>query len=516
MKQYINPIIKGHNPDPSICRVGNDYYLVTSSNEYFPGVPVYHSRDLVNWELLGHCLDRPSQIPLDGSRCSGGIYAPTIRYNDGVFYMTTTNVNGLGNFYVTATNPAGPWSEPIKVAMTGIDPSITFDDDGTVYYQTNQPDANGVRGTTTAVIDIRTGAVLTEPRPTWYGTGGRFPEAPHMYKINGWYYQILAEGGTQFAHMVTIARSKSPWGPFEACPHNPVLSNVRSMLFDIHCVGHADLFEDASGNWWMVCLGIRLARKYMTNIGRETFLVPVEWREDGWPYVNYGKFIEPVSYGPLPETDAVAGESSFKLWGDGFTDDFRGDKLAHCWRRLRNPDESDYRLLNPGLEIRGNKYDLCDVASPTFVCIRQYDFDFVASAEISFEPSGENEEAGLAVLLSNMFYSRLAITKVDGKRKLRFERRADDMTCVDYFDIPDSTGGNNDGVILSINADRERYSFSYECNGIRGEAGTVSTRFLSCETVGGCFTGTQIGVYSTGKGAACAKPAVVRRFSYRA
>ncbi|WP_171026096.1 MULTISPECIES: glycoside hydrolase family 43 protein, partial [unclassified Clostridium] len=217
---FRNPIIPGYNPDPSVCRVGEDYYLVTSSFEDFPGVPVYHSRDMVNWEQIGYCLTRRSQLELKNCPPSRGIFAPVIRYHQGRFYMITTNVSHGGNFYVWTEDPAGEWSEPIFLAQGGIDPSLFFDDDGKVYLTSNQP-TGGDWTIAQSEIDIATGQLLTKPRTVWTGTGGRHPEGPHLYKINGKYYLMIAEGGTELGHMETIARSDSPYGPFESCPHNP-------------------------------------------------------------------------------------------------------------------------------------------------------------------------------------------------------------------------------------------------------------------------------------------------------
>ena len=248
MTSYRNPVLPGFYPDPSVCRVGEDYYLVTSTFEFFPGVPVFHSRDLVHWEQIGHALTRASQLPLREAPPSGGIYAPTIRYHDGVFYMVTTNVSYGGNFYVTATDPAGPWSDPIYVDQAGIDPSLLFDDDGKVYFLSN---GNGCMSI--CEIDIRTGEKLAPTRPSWRGTGGRYPEAPHLYKIDGLYYLMIAEGGTEYGHMETIARSISPYGPWEPSPRNPILTNRNTeQNMPIQGTGHADLVQTQNGDWYAV------------------------------------------------------------------------------------------------------------------------------------------------------------------------------------------------------------------------------------------------------------------------
>jgi len=214
---YQNPVITGFHPDPSICRVGEDYYLVTSSFEYFPGVPIFHSRDLVHWRQIGHCLHRQSQLDLQGTKPSHGIWAPTIRHHNGTFYMVTTLVPKWKNFYVTAKDPAGPWSEPVWLEQGGIDPDLFFDDDGEVYLTTS--------GNQMCRIDIETGKQTDATQVPWPGSGGSCLEAPHLYKVNGKYYLMAAEGGTHMGHMETIARAETPYGPYETCPNNPILSN---------------------------------------------------------------------------------------------------------------------------------------------------------------------------------------------------------------------------------------------------------------------------------------------------
>ncbi len=299
MMKLKNPIIRGFNPDPSICRVGEDYYLVTSSFEYFPGVPIYHSRDLVNWRQIGHCLTRKSQLFLERAPSSGGIFAPTIRYHNGRFWMVTTNVGRQvdgrvvdgGNFYVSTDDPAGEWSEPIWVKQRGIDPSLYFEN-GKTYFTSNGTAWAHSRGLYQCEIDISTGEQLNDTVFLWTGTGGAYVEAPHLFKRGDYYYLMAAEGGTERGHMETIARSRTPYGPFESCPHNPILTH-RSLQTLIQSTGHADFVEDPSGNWWAVFLGVRFPGGFWSNLGRETFLAPVTWTADGWPVVNGGHRMAP-------------------------------------------------------------------------------------------------------------------------------------------------------------------------------------------------------------------------------
>jgi len=275
---YTNPVIPGGFPDPSICRVGDYYYTVHSTFEYFPGVPIFHSKDLVHWRQIGYCLTRESQLPLRKMRPGGGIYAPTLRYHDGLFYMITTNVDGGGNFYVTAKDPTGPWSEPVWLDKEGIDPSLLFDDNGKIYYTRHVGQADGYIAQT--LLNIGEGKLEGELKKIWGGTGGIWPEGPHLYKINGKYYLMISEGGTSYGHMITIARSDSPWGPFEPNPDNPILTHKDREGNQFRALGHGDLVETPDG-WWIVFLGIRPQGGHYNHLGREMFLAPLEWNEDG-------------------------------------------------------------------------------------------------------------------------------------------------------------------------------------------------------------------------------------------
>jgi xylan 1,4-beta-xylosidase len=279
VRHFRNPVIEGFHPDPSVCRVGDDYFLVSSSFEYFPGVPIFHSRDLVHWRQIGNVLDRPAQLDLPPAvPPSGGIYAPTIRYHGGRFWMITTNVSGRGNFIVTAERAEGPWSDPVWLDLPGIDPDLAWDDEGTCWCT--------VSGVQQARIDPARGVVLEGPWPIWSGTGLQYPEAPHLYRRCDWWYLLIAEGGTHVGHSVSVARAKSPRGPFEPAPANPILSH-RSTDRPIQSTGHADLVAARDGTWWMVLLGTRPRGRVpgFHTLGRETFLLPVDWIDD-WPVVG--------------------------------------------------------------------------------------------------------------------------------------------------------------------------------------------------------------------------------------
>ena len=397
--RYKNPVISGFYPDPSICRVGEDYYLVTSSFEYFPGVPIFHSKDLINWRQIGYCLTRKSQLPLEKVKSSIGIYAPTIRHHNGIFYVITTNANGWKNFFVYSKDPAGGearqgrpggnWSEPVWLDQGGIDPSLFFDDDGSVYFA-----STGDNCIVQSVIDIKTGKRLTDTREIWRGTGGSYPEGPHLYKINGVYYLMIAEGGTEFGHMETIARSRNPWGPFESSPRNPILTH-RSSVEPIQCTGHGDLIEAHNGTWWIVFLGVRTnGHPPCHHMGRETFLAPVKWDKDGWPIIGHNGRV----YLDM-EADCLSPHTEENMTA---RDDFNAKSLGMDWNFLRNPKEEDWSLNDRSgfMRLTCSAVTLDDSDSPAFIGRRQKHFNCRVQTELSFSPESEKEEAGLTAFMN--------------------------------------------------------------------------------------------------------------------
>ena len=497
---YRNPVLPGFHPDPSICRVGHDFYLVTSTFEYFPGVPIFRSRDLVHWKKVGYCLSRPSQLPLAGVSASGGIWAPTIRHHEGVFYMTTTNFSGVGNFIVTARAPQGPWSEPIAVAQKGIDPSLFFDEDGSVLYTTSH------EGAFQSSIDVLTGKLLTEPRVVWEGTGGQYPEGPHLYFRNGWYYLLLSEGGTEYGHMITMARARSPWGPFEPCARNPLLTH-RSYRSPIQAVGHADLVEAPSGDWFTVFLGAR-PNGYPPcyHLGRETFLSPLTWADDGFPVIGSGGRVALEMESPLPVERAPVVAAR---------DDFTAPNLALDWNYLRNPNPELYSLEDrPGhLRLRGSKDGLDDAASPAWVGKRQCHFALRAATSVEFRPEAESEEAGLAVRMNEKHHYEIFLTLRAGRPSVVVRRRIGALQA-EVASRP-LTASETERVVLAVDADRSKYVFS--CGPSESELsplGEGETRYLSTEVAGG-FTGVYLAMFASGNGTPCRNPADFDWFDYQ-
>lgn len=480
---YQNPIIRGFNPDPSICRVGGNYYLVTSSFEYFPGIPVYHSADLVNWEQIGNCVTRADQLPMDRAQASGGIWAPTIRFQDGMFYVTAS-FSGVGNFIIHAEDPAGEWSDPVWAEMDGIDPSMFFED-GRMYYCANDCGSRqrGTEGISLAVMDVNTGKVISGIKRIWEGTGGGFLEAPHIYHIGDWYYLIAAEGGTRFSHMATLARSRDIWGPYEGCPHNPVLTNRNDTSKQALCCGHADLVVDEHDGLWFVHLGTRPTVDFLSHLGRETFLTPAVF-SDGWIRAADGGKAR-IDIGRPGETGQVLPVS--------LNFDFIGKEWEKPWLFLRQPDRRNYCRTGESLILRPSTVKITDkVNSPTFLAVRQMDFECETDISFAFDTRQIGDEAGAVIYLSPDFMYRIFKRRETDGNYMIVKKIADDFIQTAYRERI------ADGIVqIKIKADRFHYEFYYTVNDRNTYfACKASTRFLTCELAGKCFTGTVTGIYA--------------------
>lgn len=479
-----NPIIRGFHPDPSICRVGEDFYLVTSTFEFFPGVPIFHSRNLVNWELIGHCLTRFSQLPLQGSRNSGGIYAPTIRYHDGVFYMITTNEILGGAFLVSAHDVRGEWSEPVRVPLWGIDPSLFWDDDGTCYAASTCDDG-GRQAIACAAINPDTGELLSEKHILSYGCGGKYPEGPHLYKRDGWYYLMLAEGGTEYGHHETILRSRSVFGDYEPCPHNPIVSSagIRGQGAPIQATGHADLVEDQHGRTWMICLGIRqFGFQLLHNLGRETCLAPVVWGEDGWPRVGGDDMIAASFEAELP---APAGPVSFSRTV-AFEETVSPELIF-----VRNPAPEQFEMGRGVFTLRGGAVSLDeDGGSPALAGLRQPEFvtRFEASLDLT---ASRGARYGVTAYYNNCYHYDLYLSDGEDGRFLCFYKHIHDFGAELHREPIDA-----ERMVLAIETDREEYRFLAEWNGEKRLIGRGTIAGLCTEgTMMMTFTGTILAVF---------------------
>jgi len=501
---YRNPILPGFHADPSVVRAGNDYYLVTSSFEYFPGVPVYRSRDLVSWKQVGNCLTRESQLELAGQKSSKGIFAPAIRFHDGTFYMVTTNIENGGSFFVTAKDPAGEWSEPVFVGEKGfsMDPSLLFDDDGKVYYTRHGGGRNG--GVYQSEIDVATGKLREEPKLVWPGTGGIWPEGPHLYRVNGTYYLMISEGGTSYNHSLTVARSKSPWGPFEANPANPILTHRDKPGLPLQAVGHGDLVQTPEGAWWVVLLGIRPTNR-LHHLGRETLLAPVSWDANGWPHVNHDE--------PLAIEMSTEGLPRSSPWpAASVRTEFDGPRLGPEWVHLRAPSTDRWSLTDRRgfLRLRGNAETLDAIGSPAFVARRQEHFRMRAATRVEFEPTA-NQVAGLVLRQDEANHYALRITGVAGHRRVELVTRVAGNTKIEHA-VPIGNGA----VTLQVESFRDRYDFAFMLGSApRRDVGSAPTAPLSSERTGG-FTGVFVGMYASGAAGATMPAADFAWFDYEA
>ncbi len=478
---YNNPVLPGFHPDPSCVRVGDDYYTVNSSFQYFPGVPIYHSKDLVNWEQVGNVLDRKSQLPLKDATSWLGIYAPTIRYNNGTYYMITTNVGNGGNFMVTATDPKGPWSEPLWLEQQGIDPSLYFE--GDICYMVSNPDGQ----ITLCQIDPKTGKQLTPSKAIWGGAGGRYPEGPHIYKKDGWYYLLISEGGTELAHHLTIARSRNIYGPYEANPANPILTNCnhKGEGKQIQGCGHGDFVQDHQGNWWVIFLAYRNYGGSYHHLGRETYLAPVEWKEGEWPVVYGGEAIDTVMQAKtLPLSPMPKAKGHY---------DFTKDKLDAQWIHLGHPVEANYEYKSTGLRLHASTTTLDELDPNTFIGIRQTSPTMVA--ELSVNPNGlkTGSKVGLSVfqIFDGHYDFYVTPSSVGYQAQLRCKLKG-----IDY--VVNKVGLPKGVQQLRITSDGLMYHFL--CQTRRGtwtEVGALNTSLLSTEVAGG-FTGVTLGIYCNG------------------
>ncbi|GAA5522150.1 glycoside hydrolase family 43 protein [Aliifodinibius salicampi] len=510
--EYINPINSGFYPDPSITRAGDDYYMVHSSFSYYPGIPIFHSKDLINWEQIGHVLDRPSQLQVDGLGISEGVFAPTIEYNDGTFYVVNTIVGGGGNFIVTTDDPAGDWSDPMWLnGVGGIDPSLFFDDDGTTYILNNDApegeplyqghraiwirpydlEANQPAGEAKVIVN---GGVDISEQPIWI-------EGPHMMKVNGEYILHNAEGGTGPQHSQVVFKGDDPMGPFEPWDQNPILTQRHispNREFPVEYVGHADMVETQNGEWWAIFLGVRPYDGSNFNTGRETFLLPVTWTEDNWPTIlDYeSKETVPVKLErpdlPLSEEPVPPNNGNFT-----YTDDFESPELADYWTMIRTPQSEWWNISDDGqLEIESRSEIISGRGNPSFIGKRQKNAYATVSTKMTFDPKVEGNVAGLVAFQGENYYYLLGVTaNEEGQYEIYLEKSEGNQKEIIASEVIEDNPDNK--YYLKIQARGAEYDFSYGIGEddwqplYQGADGTI----LSTTKAGG-FVGTVIGMYA--------------------
>lgn len=510
--RYFNPILPGFYPDPSLTRAGDDFYLVTSSFSFFPGVPIFHSRDLVHWTQIGSVLDRPSQLKLDGLGISRGVFAPMITFHEGTFYLATTIVDAGGNMLVTAKNPAGPWSDPVWLGFDGIDPSLFFDDDGRAYIVNNGPpagaplyeghralwlqeyDSNQQKMVGPRKLVVNGGTDLSK-HPIWI-------EGPHILKVKSWYYLIAAEGGTAEQHSEVVFRSRSVWGPWEAFAGNPILTQRHldpARPFPITSTGHASFVQTSRGEWWAAFLGARPYTEDFYNTGRETFLMPVEWR-NGWPQILSRDEAVPYTH-RVPNLPPSPSALAMKQGNFVERDDFSAPTLAPYWKFIRTVRERWYDLTsNPGwLTIRARAEHIGRLGQPSFVGRRQQHAYATVTTAMRYRPQKAGDKAGIVVFQNDDFYYLLAVALSDGRPVIQLERsngRGSNGSSEVLASAPLGPAAERE-IHLKVEANGATYDFAFAL--APGNWQTLKrdadATFLSTRVAGG-FVGTFFGMYA--------------------
>lgn len=516
-EKFSNPIIRGGYPDPSICKVGDTFYLVNSSFEYFPGLPIHKSKDLINWELIGYGLDRESQVSskvnLIDVQSNGGIHAPTIRYHDGVFYIITTNVYfdvdkqkaDMVNFIITADNPSGPWSDPIHIlGAPGIDPDLFFDDDGRVWYVGNQmpknPNFNGEGEIWLQELDLNEFKLIGERHLLWRGAcSGDWAEGPHIYKKDGRYYLLIAEGGTSFNHAVMVALSDNIEGPYISNPRNPIITS-RHLSYDnwVNSTGHGDIIELDDGKNYMVLLGIRNEIERGSNMGRETFLAPVNWEREPFEWKET-KHLWPVvaaETGRVERINEVVFSGSVQNIVTSFEDKFESDNLDLKWNFRRYPIEKTFYLdkQQNRLNLICHQNQIKERVSAALLGFKQTESSFEYSTQMFFEPLNNGSEAGISIFQKDDNYINFTLIRNDDKIVL--QSYAVKNTEIEEF-LSEPIKQYNGQIEFRIIANEDSYKLYYKTSRKDFELFTILKGNL---LISKGYTGAHLGLYATGNG----------------
>lgn len=524
----VNPILTGFYPDPSIVKVGPDYYLVNSTFSYFPGIPVMHSKDLKNWKQVGNVIDRPEQMDFMGERLTRGLFAPAISYHKGTYYVTCTDIDHDGNFVVTAKNPAGPWSNPVKLPQVhGIDPSIYFDEEaGKAYvlYNSDAPDRKplyaGHRTIRMYEFDpakltvigeekqLVNGGVDLSKKPVWI-------EGPHIMRRNGWYYLYAAEGGTSVNHSEVILRSKDVWGPYVPFEGNPILTQ-RELPADrkeaITSAGHAQFVDGPDGKMYCIFLAVRPYEGDYYNTGRETFIAPVTWQND-WPMIEHGEkaiaYSYPVGYKEIKQKDALPQSGNFAYT---LTFDKALDPLLLF---MRTHDKNSYSLSKKeGLTLKLKPETVMDLGNPSFIGKRQQHLNSTAETELTFEPKLDNEKAGLVILQDEGHFYFLGKSKAQGKDVLQLYKSKPKSKEMELLtEVPLDAKRGKLGLRITSQGDSYGFQYSTDSKNWTLLKDQLDGKFLSTKVSGG-FIGCVYGLYATSSGEASTNSASFQYLKY--
>jgi xylan 1,4-beta-xylosidase len=473
-----NPILKGFNPDPSICRVGEDYYIATSTFEWFPGVQLHHSRNLRDWSLIARPLTRPEQLDMRGAPDSCGVWAPCLTHADGLFHLVYTDVKRYGrttvggasgaslrdfhNSLVTSPTITGPWSDPIPLNSSGFDPSLFHDEDGRKYLINmlwdHRPGANRFAGIVLQEYAPAERRLVGERRVIFHGTALGLTEAPHLYRRNGWYYLMTAEGGTGWGHAVTLARSRDLLGPYELHPDGPVLTARDRPDAPLHRVGHADLVDAPSGETYAVYLcGRPLPNRGRCVLGRETAIQRLVWGEDDWLRTEAGDALPTLDVAPpvpLPVEDPVPVEVDYVFDQPDLPIDFQ-------WLRSPWPDELFSLTACPGRLRLFGRESVGSLFRQSLVARRQQAWTFSAETRMAFDPEHYQQAAGLICYYGAAKFHYLLVTRDERTgRCIQVMSALPDAARSDAFTAPVAIP---DGTIdLRVDVDREALFFSWK------------------------------------------------------
>ena len=516
-EKFSNPVIRGGYPDPSICKVGDTFFLVNSSFEYFPGLPIHKSKDLINWELIGYGLHRKSQVDstvnLIDVQSNGGIHAPTIRYKDGVYYIITTNVYynedekraDMVNFIITAENPAGPWSDPIHIlGAPGIDPDLFFDDDGKVWYVGNQmpenPNFNGEGEIWLQELDLNEFKLVGEKHLLWRGAcGGVWAEGPHMYKKDGRYYLLIAEGGTSFNHAVMVALSDNIEGPYISNPRNPIITS-RHLSYDnwVNSTGHGDIIQLDDGRNYIVLLGIRNQIERGSNMGRETFLAPVDWEREPFEWKDTTPLWPVVSpkTGRIELANDVVFNNSIQNTETSFKDNFESDKLNLKWNFRRYPIENVFNIntKEKRLNLICHPNQIKERGRAALLGIKQTELNFEYLTKMYFEPNTNGSEAGISFFQKDDNYINYTLIKDNGKHYLQaYVVKNGELisTLKEHF------GHYKGHIKLKVIVDKDAYKLYYSTTGAHFN---LFANLDGSALKSNGYTGAHLGLYATSNG----------------
>ena len=537
---YSNPIIPGSYPDPSICKVGDDFYLINSSFEYFPGLPIHHSKDLVNWELVGYGLHRKAQctgkMNLTNVQSNGGIHAPSIRYHNGLFYIITTNVYSpsdgeptqMINFVITSKNIEGPWSDPkIIDDAPGIDPDIIFDDNKVWYVGTHVPDNpnfNGEGEIWLQELNLTNWSLIGKRHFLWRGAlyYGTWAEGPHIYKRNGYYYLLIAEGGTSLNHGVMVAISNNITGPYVPNDRNPILTSRHlSNDYWVNSVGHGDLIELDNDQWYMVTLGIRSEIGTFSNMGRETHLVPVIWEKESfeWKYesidekwsqlsqrenfeklrrVNYEWPVCSPKTGRLEKQYPLPFHHSPQNKQKQFIDDFENERLHLEWNFRRVPNYNTYEINTQQgyLRLFASPHIIKERSRCSLLGIRQNESNFNYTAKMLFNPISDKVQSGVSLFQKDDHYITYTLEKAIQDYTLQIILKEKNLAPV--IIKKEVLPSYNGSIIFQIISDNDIYKFYYSVNDNKTFHFFAETKadVMLCKS----YTGAYCGLYTTSNG----------------